>query len=183
MRESKVCLILLRYKMNVTLFQKAFVILNRWAGFTEDCWTLNSLNYPCFSEAVTNGITCYFSTVAAILLGFMEGPVHVGKAKPGFWKDFRLVCVQALSACQQLGCGFLGKGMWTRQVLLGTAEGLDTKYISLGLSRLHTHLECPRRRWARSLSGQSCGGAMDQQWPHNEDLYWRCSSICQSKWT
>lgn len=67
MRQSKVCLILLRYKMNMTLFQKAFMILNKWAGFIEGCCTLNSLNFPCFSEIVTNGSICCFSTVTAAL--------------------------------------------------------------------------------------------------------------------
>lgn len=32
MRQSKVCWILLSYKMNTTLFQKALMILNRWTG-------------------------------------------------------------------------------------------------------------------------------------------------------
>ena len=68
----------------MTLFQHAFMILSSWAGFIGDCCTLNSLNFPCFSEAVVNGAVCSFSTMTAVLLGFMKRPVQKGKGKLDF---------------------------------------------------------------------------------------------------
>lgn len=70
--------------MNMTSFQNAFMILSGWAGFTGDCGTLNSLKFPCFSETVVNGATCSFSTMTAVLLGFMKCSVQKGKAKVDF---------------------------------------------------------------------------------------------------
>lgn len=61
-----------------------FMIVSSWGDFIGDCCTLNSLNFPCFSETVVNGAMCSFSTTTAILLGFMKRPVQKGKGKRDF---------------------------------------------------------------------------------------------------
>jgi len=62
----------------MTLFQNAFMILSSWAGFIGDCCTLNSLEFPCFSETVVNSTVCGFSTMTAVLLEFMKCSVQKG---------------------------------------------------------------------------------------------------------